>query len=875
MTLSIQIFDPNDKPFGCLSNNFKNMKYDRSLGDCRTVTNYIYSNCLTGRINKQLMCNVKTDFKTFFLKKHQEEIQTKIRSSILTALKVKFSNPELANLLLETGTAPLLYMSTNSFLGNGERGDGNNWYGKSLEQIRLELINEQKKHKTKLVQTEKDKLVYNIWRAHKNLMNAIKSQDNNLEAFLYSTIDEINKKLGDTGANIALDKFLEQYKKGAFKHITPFVDHPETLVHEIRRQEIPNLRERMTRKKKKIIFYMYADYLLNRKFEHVLEKDYEKAKEEEFSGNDYFSEATDLEDRLYALYEKGMLSASLSDKIDEKFKDYSIPTEEDIEKAVDYDISLIAMSAPSVGDVSSTILKQDSKLIYLTLLPEHTDENRKLHKLSPIFYDGTMLTIELLLFPTVTHYISAKLIQHVSGLSLQQSHALLLTKSDQKDPKNYVTPYIASDIYDDIKEKSYEKNIITFAKKGLDIKFQNRVFQDFLLATGSSHLVYNDFSDPVLGVGKGKGKNLVGYYMMELRERIKDERKAEQLHLLTTGDITWIFENNNFMKGWLHNRIKDSCNTMKIMKNYLKDKHKIEGSFTPEFTRIVIDRIYQPCSEIYGAVKEITATVPEYFNQMVLEACDAKISSAVVDILWKRLAVIIYYLIQHMNKKNLNIQDITSEIGFIQNFASNDTTCEKIISNENDNCIVSALINLLRRIVQFNNQISKEDKDITEVDVKCATLIILNTLSTNFKQKSKPVKKDDKKWSKMFSDDQEEGGEEGGEVEKEEIEVEEVEKEEGEKVDGEEIEEENFFDDGDIEEDEDEEGEGEDYGEEDDHSPHTINQIAKVLSEIEEVKDPETIAHAIEEAVEIIKKNSWHISKRVKKNRINFFAIHR
>jgi predicted NAD-dependent protein-ADP-ribosyltransferase YbiA (DUF1768 family) len=163
MTLSIRIFDPNDKPFGCLSNNFKNMKYDRSLGDCQTVTNYIYSNCLSNRINKQLMCKAKTDFKNFFLKKHEEEIQSKIRSSILTALKVKFSNPELAKLLLETGTAPLLYMSTNSFLGNGERGDGDNWYGKSLEQIRLELINEEKKHKTKLAQKEKDKLVYNTW----------------------------------------------------------------------------------------------------------------------------------------------------------------------------------------------------------------------------------------------------------------------------------------------------------------------------------------------------------------------------------------------------------------------------------------------------------------------------------------------------------------------------------------------------------------------------------------------------------------------------------------------------------------------------------------------------------------------------------------
>jgi hypothetical protein len=201
---------------------------------------------------------------------------------------------------------------------------------------------------------------------------------------------------------------------------------------------------------------------------------------------------------------------------------------------------------------------------------------------------------------------------------------------------------------------------------------------------------------------------------------------------------------------------------------------------------------------------------------------------------------------------------------------------KKIISNENDNCIVSALINLLRRIVQFNNQISKENKDITEVDVKCATSIILNTLSTNFKQKSKP-KFDDKKSSKTFSDEVEKEVEKEEDLElEEEVEEEVVEK----KDDGEEVEGEEFFDDGDIEEeeeDDEEKYEDEDYGDEDedDHSPHTISQISKVLAEIEEVKDPETIAHAIEEAVKIINKNSWHISKKVKKNRINFFATHR
>lgn len=873
MTLPIKIFDPNDKPFGCLSNNYIHTKYDKSLGGCRTLTNYIYSNCLTERINKQLMCTVKTDVKEFFLKKREEEIKSKIRSAILTALKVKLANPSLAKLLLETAIAPLTYVSSNPFLGNGERGDGDNWYGKSLEQIRLELRNEENKHKTKLAKSDKDKLIYDTWIAHKKLLYAIQSQDNNLQNFLNLTVSEINKAIEVVpGANIVIDKFLEQYKRGNFKYITKFVEHPEILVHEIRREEIAGLRERMTRKRNKIIFDMYADYLLNRKFDGVDEKDYKKAKEQEFAGNDYDLEANNLEDRLYKLYEQGMLSASLSDKIEQTFKKYLIPTEDDVEKAIEYDFPISAMS-DSVVKSSDNLQKPNQKFIYLTLPMENTDEDRQLQKLSPVFYDGTMLKIELLLFPSVTHYISAKLIQYVSGVTLQEARSYLLIKPDQKE-SNFFNPDKASDIYDNINYKSYERNLIAFAKKGLEIKFENRVFQDFLLATGNYKIIYNDLSDDILGLGnKSKGKNIIGIYMVELRERIQKQRSVEKLHMLSTGDITWIFENNNFMKDWIYRRVKDSCNTMKIMKKYLKDKHKIEGSFTPEFTRIVLDVIYQPCSQIYGAVKEITASVPEYFNQMVKQECDSKTSFLVVDILWKRLAVIIYYLIEHMDKTNTNIQNISSEIGRVQAIASNYNKCEQIIPNQYDNCIVSAIINLLRRIVQFNNQISKEDKDITEIDVKCATQIILNTLSTD---KKKPISKIEKidgideneKWWDDFA--KQVIDKDVQELNDEEVNDEEI-------IDDSMVVEESGFDDDKSENsDNSDNSENDQYGEgeEDEYSPHTINKISEVLSTIEEVKDVETIAHSIEAAVEIIKKSKWFISKQVIQNRINFFATH-
>ena len=49
--------------------------------------------------------------------------------------------------------------------------------------------------------------------------------------------------------------------------------------------------------------------------------------------------------------------------------------------------------------------------------------------------------------------------------------------------------------------------------------------------------------------------------------------------------------------------------------------------------------------------------------------------------------------------------------------------------------------------------------------------------------------------------------------------------------------------------------------------------IISLLNEIEEIKDPTEIAHVIESAIQIIK--TYPMSKKIKQNRINFFATQR
>ena len=426
--------------------------------------------------------------------------------------------------------------------------------------------------------------------------------------------------------------------------------------------------------------------------------------------------------------------------------------------------------------------------------------------------------------------------------------------------------------------------------------------QDILLITGNAELVYNDFSEPILGGISNKGKkasNFVGKYLMELRNKFIQIRKQEKFDILKEEDITNIFEKDRFMNDWIRNRVKDSCNVLNIMKNYLRVKENITTDLTTEFTSAVLDNIFQPCSQIYGAAHNIKAKVPDYFRQMVLNECNEfkpGRDAQSVEVIWKRLAVIIYYLIKHLNDSGSTIENIRAEIGRVQIFSSTSIhECEKIITGEYDNCVVSAIINILRGIIEFNKKFSKS-YEVTELDVKTAVSIILKTDPYAVPvKKDKPSKIDDleeddtespsspeRKYKqpnrlyKLYKKDIDTPVEEGREVLEDEDD-EDLEKE-GQVIFEDEyaryIDEEVHSEQEEVVSDEELNGEEDLYSEEEgEYSPRS-DLIVVVLKTIDGIKNPEDIAYNIEEAVKFIK--GWKkMSTHAKRIRINFFATQR
>jgi len=880
---SITIFDPKENPFGSLSNNSKHpMKLDDK--QWQSVTNYIYANMLTNPMHIEEVRRISStkDVKTRFDLLHTQEINDVTMKAMEIALTVKFENKKLAEKLISTDNSPIYYVSNNLLLGTGNTNDGQNLYGKYLSQIRFNLRNSFKKQQEETAKTEQEQKIYNIYLAYQGLIKAIREDGNDLKKFLGLSPKEIIDKLGHSyiEKTSTRDFIVEQsYKKTLDQDLLNAIENPNILVLSIRKKEMRNLRIRKIIGKNKIIFDMYADYLLEKHYPDLQADQYTQAKTQQLSTMGW-QQRNDLEKRICSLFENGMLSNRLSTNIDERLASYIIPTEQDVEEAE-----------------KNPILVEDKKVIieipYVTetgepIIVYSYSEDPKYQKyidFSPIDTSSGMLKIENKLFPSVSHYITYKLILHLKSFNLTDKYkqtSWSVTTGGANITKLYREAYsqLLIDVnaqiegvqsflninelilkYFNLKELDYIEQLQILSTKGLDKKFEDRGLQDILLMTGDAKLIYNDFSDPTLGVGDKKlgikGMNYIGEYLMKLRIKYRELRKDETFHKLDESHISDILTQDPFMKEWLKMRVTDMCKVVIIMKNYLYTKYEIDLNLNPDIVSSILDKIYQPCSEILGASKLVNIKVPEYFTLMVRQ-CPGfnKIGDNTIEVMWKRIAVIIYYLIQHM--ENSTIKNIRAVISGIELLVTKGGKCVNVILDDYENCILSAIVNLTHGIIEFNKQYAYSTI-VTEQDIKTAASIILNT------DVSEEIKPNDHK-NKVRSNIQ--GGEAQGREAQDEQDI-----GYGEEGEGEEF----FFPDDDDDE---ENRKYDDYAENNDDdyetdgfSPQT-DMIISLLSEIEEIKYPEEIAGVIESAIQVIKTYPM-MSKKTKKNRINFFATQR
>ena len=114
--------------------------------------------------------------------------------------------------------------------------------------------------------------------------------------------------------------------------------------------------------------------------------------------------------------------------------------------------------------------------------------------------------------PTVEHYF-----QYMKTLSDEEGHAILAAPTPGQAKRLGRKCQLRPD---------WEQVKVQVMRDALLLKFKQPEFKSKLLSTGNEFLVEgNDWNDTFWGVCGGKGRNMLGYLLMEIREELKNEHK--------------------------------------------------------------------------------------------------------------------------------------------------------------------------------------------------------------------------------------------------------------------------------------------------------------------------------------------------------------
>ena len=757
MSNTIQLFNPFDKPYGALSNNANhymniNITYDKTkdikLEKWKTVSNYIYANVLTMPGYRNIIKNTKPkDAKKLSGELQAKTIKNTVMSALEESLDVKFENTTLKELLVSTGTSPLIYLTDDTMLGVNSDGEGQNLVGKYLSQIRHRLEVSYTQEKEIQIIEDKNTRIFNTYIAEKALVTAIYN-DYDLTEYSKLSIDEIIDKYGRDKIMNKIptrDVVLTLFRRGNLNEVVmSAINNPKMLVIGVRKRELGKLRSRLITKQKRLVLDMYMNYILERDYPELKSEQYREAREQQLQEID-LQENLELQNKLFDLFVTGALPEILSNRMDEMLSDIKIPSEEEVVEAeaipvivIDEETATIRPYRPEAGSI----------IYFSDTNRDNTDP--KYSDFAPSRYTE-MLSINNYAYPSITHYIFAILLTLFQSIrTIKNAYPYILVNPSAQEwnkPQDFIEPNAVIKKYINMKDIEYVTNLKKYAVIGMNAKFSDRMIQDILLLTENMTIVWNDKGDPILGVGpNNNGENFVGNYMMELRNKIRKDRHDEPEIQITSDDIVNFLQTDIFMKSWFEMRVRDMCKAVYIMKAHVYTQTGEQMQIDSNFVSTVLDKIYQPCSELFTRAKDIDIPVPQYVKFLVsncpgFKDCTVTYSESkrevvrpsnvkgvcpgVVEVIWKRIVIMIYFLIEYRNSSTL--QNIRAIIARIENIVSTPSKCEQILDNQWESCIMSAIINLLSGINKFNKAFAYSSL-INENDINTAISIIVNNL---------------------------------------------------------------------------------------------------------------------------------------------------
>lgn len=916
-TKPVFIYDPSEKPYGPLSNHYKqefevrlielpdpndypqgakkNIERKRIEEIYRntwpSVTNYIYANLLSIRSDQSGIKSTPADqvidkFKLFYI----QEYKVMLRSAYAKAYVALFNqNPNLIQILTNTGDAKILYISDNlmtgvesseniksipeatNILDQALADDHNKWLikktdndlfvknpyyrtsvntnyygdniiGEVLMQLRrnLQLVKNKDKIKEKL-QKISTMLAVRLALEGRILLN------DDLAAYAGSSYEQLAERfVTDKIRKMVLpeDQIQILVNNGRIEHMHE-LDDPCLLIMRLRQ----TLEKQQETRRNLGILYKYIDHIIEKNYPKIPKTQYEKARSQQLIKIP-FDERISLAHRLYRLYTTGRLqSEELTAEIEQVVKSTNV-----ISTGNDAEIISSNCVRNEVEEQGTPI-----KEIFFSAKGKGA-----FLPLSPVIFPTKFLVLDGFKYPSVSHYVGTALIKSCTFLYTSWEEAYMEILKKRVIPENlvlqdfYTTDKI-SEFYQEQRTKNMENVIQHLAKQALASKFKDRNLQNLLLYTEKSKLVWAEKNDFFLGNGTKEvhGKNIIGKLLAELRDQFYQDRQTEEnIGKLSERDIDKLlsdkaFKDGNFLRGWFQMRLEDSCIILTIMRDYAMNKSVPESKLANrKFIKYVFYGIYQHCDSIYRASKKIKVQVPKDFIQLFSDQNPGFCSEnkELIDTIWKYLVVTVYYLNQ-VNTGLLPLVDISGAISRAEYVVTNNRKCIPVYGDQHDDCKASALINLLCALAKFQEKLDVQKITISEHEVSTAVSIILGkkvivTMEDPDEQKAKEENEDGSDSDQDFAVDAELDSE-GEEIDDFAAQLE----EELKNMDGEEV-----------------------FGEEDDKSPVNPDALLDFIPDEYKkyIENKTRFTHIFNRGIQALKQEK--INKNVLFNRVNFFS---
>jgi hypothetical protein len=316
-------------------------------------------------------------------------------------------------------------------------------------------------------------------------------------------------------------------------------------------------------------------------------------------------------------------------------------------------------------------------------------------------------------------------------------------------PSKFISYKYLSEYLDYITDTNNVEKFEKLAKEALDVKFNIVKYQNILLKTENKNIIWNDNQDGILGTKKiisynvnpksyksveelimairrksmiVNGKNFVGKYLMELRNNILNSRLNPTL--ITDKDFNTIYDNLTIQE-WVNFKADDMCKTLIKFKEYYKVKYNISIKFDKkESITILLSNIYQQCKDMFKLRKTIDTTIIDSkFTNHIKKQYKNNLDNYNF-IFWSYIFSIIKFLIMNITDPTLfKIQQILYKSELI---VSRNNLCLKIIPTANNklNCILSAIINILKSIINIDEKKYNFIKEENIVDFKIQNIYI-------------------------------------------------------------------------------------------------------------------------------------------------------